>query len=93
MNTIQFTDGAGEAEQWDESLPYRVTAVDPRTGQRRTYGRASERTGADSLAGSCKVQSFKVGEEWKGYRDVKIERKAAAQLDLLDGRGGWVEVP
>lgn len=85
MSSIQFIDGPDGVEQWDESLPYRVTAVDPRTGQRRTYGRASDRTGADSLAASAKVQNV-------GYRDVKIEKRTAAQLDMLDGRGGWVEV-
>lgn len=68
-----------------EELPYRVTVLDPRTGQRREYGRASELEGARSLVASAKVQNV-------AYRDVKMEKRTAAQLDMLDGRGGWAEV-
>lgn len=66
-----------------DELPYRVTVLDPRTGQRREYGRASERTGAASLAASAKVQNA-------GYRDVRIEVRAAGPQEGPDG--GWVRV-
>lgn len=89
MSSLQFAEGAGAMS---EDLPYRVTVLDPRTGQRREYGRASDRTGADSLVASAKVQDFKVDGRWQGLRDVKLEKRTAAQLDMLDGRGGWVEI-
>jgi hypothetical protein len=89
MSSIQFAEGASSMS---EELPYRVTAVDPRTGQRREYGRASDRTGADSLAASAKVQDFKVDGRWQGLRNVRLEKRTAAQQDMLDGRGGWIEI-